>query len=458
MKRRAFLTGVGGAGLSLSIGSITGCSAPSETGSTGGKTTISVMEMPPRNKEASRKAFLDKVAEFERQNPTIKIDPSETLWDAKSFAAKLAGRTSETVVNAPATETSIVIQRKQASDITKALQTILPDVKFDDWVLKFIQSEDKKIYAIPRSAYALGLIYNRDLFTKAGLDPDNPPATWDAVRAAADQISKKAKATGFSALTTNNGGGWHFTAAVYSFGGKIVEKQGDKYVAAINAEPAKKYLELLRAMRWSDNSAGTQQLRNHNDTLKDFASGKIGMWISHPDSYGNYLEQYGGKPENFGVGPHPQAGGNATLLGGGVSFVVATATDAQRDAGIKWIDFCYLKDQYDPETSAKFAKSAAADNAPVGIPRVSLFNEEITAAREAAIKPYVNVPIRNFAPFAEGTKSLTLEGEPPIASQDIYASLDATVQAILTRQDADVDDELTKASERITRILEREQK
>lgn len=35
------------------------------------------------------------------------------------------------------------------------------------------------LYAMPMEATSLALLYNRDLFRKAGLDPDHPPATWD---------------------------------------------------------------------------------------------------------------------------------------------------------------------------------------------------------------------------------------------------------------------------------------
>lgn len=38
---------------------------------------------------------------------------------------------------------------------------------------------DGEYYGVPFTWGAVGLFYNRDLFEQAGLDPDNPPQTWD---------------------------------------------------------------------------------------------------------------------------------------------------------------------------------------------------------------------------------------------------------------------------------------
>jgi ABC-type glycerol-3-phosphate transport system substrate-binding protein len=38
------------------------------------------------------------------------------------------------------------------------------------------------LYALPMEATSLALFYNRDLFRKAGLNPDKPPQTWDELR------------------------------------------------------------------------------------------------------------------------------------------------------------------------------------------------------------------------------------------------------------------------------------
>src|SRR6056297_2213565 len=50
-------------------------------------------------------------------------------------------------------------------------------------------SWDDRVYGIPRASNTIALYYNRDLFTAAGLDPDNPPSTWDELLAAARTLN-----------------------------------------------------------------------------------------------------------------------------------------------------------------------------------------------------------------------------------------------------------------------------
>ena len=52
---------------------------------------------------------------------------------------------------------------------------------------------DGKIYGIPRGANTIALYYNADMFKAKGLDPDNPPKTWDELYAAAKKLNDPAK-------------------------------------------------------------------------------------------------------------------------------------------------------------------------------------------------------------------------------------------------------------------------
>ena len=86
-------------------------------------------------------------------------------------------------------------------------------------------------------------MYNRALFTKAGLDPDQPPTTWDEVRADAKKIADTG-AVGFVLPTTDNFGGWMLTTQVYSRGGRMETKQGGKYVASVTNDATKQSLRV----------------------------------------------------------------------------------------------------------------------------------------------------------------------------------------------------------------------
>ncbi len=46
-----------------------------------------------------------------------------------------------------------------------------------------------KLYALPMEATSLALFYNKDMFRRAGLDPDKPPRTWQELRETARKLT-----------------------------------------------------------------------------------------------------------------------------------------------------------------------------------------------------------------------------------------------------------------------------
>ena len=50
-----------------------------------------------------------------------------------------------------------------------------------------------KLWAIPYRIETHGVIYNKDHFKEAGLDPDKPPKTWDELLAAAKAMTKNGR-------------------------------------------------------------------------------------------------------------------------------------------------------------------------------------------------------------------------------------------------------------------------
>lgn len=69
--------------------------------------------------------------------------------------------------------------------------------------------------------------YNADVFRAAGLDPDNPPATWDEVQAAATTIAAGSDNGGGYVLCVKEGvGDWCLQGIVRSNDGRVVTEDG----------------------------------------------------------------------------------------------------------------------------------------------------------------------------------------------------------------------------------------
>jgi multiple sugar transport system substrate-binding protein len=412
----------------------------------GGVVTITVNALPPATEVVNRKLYLEDVAEFEKLHPNIKIDAREGKMDPKTFSSRLAGGQLEDVFYVYFTDPAQLIAKKQVADITdyakdnEVVKQIKPDL------MKTFSDARGHIYGVPWTNYTMGLLYNRALFTKAGLDPDKPPTTWEAVRTAAQKIAALGDGTvGYGDYSKSNTGGWHFTAELYSIGGDIATQDGSgAWKAAFNNDLGKQVLRQLKDMRWTDNSMGSRQLLEYADLLTMMGSGKLGMYIAAPDNIPTIVNQYKGNYNDYGLGPIP--GGKATLGGGEAFMFNAKASPAKIKAGLTWLTWMYAN----PDRISVDYQRKAADKVPVGLPQPNLWTGAALEKWNAATKQYANVPQGNYATFVQA--NIPLKVEPP-AAQQIYAVLDTAMQAVLTQKDANIDQLLAEAEKQVNTIL-----
>ncbi|MYQ46871.1 extracellular solute-binding protein [Streptomyces sp. SID4985] len=425
------------------------CGSGDDDSSAGGKTRITVNCEPPKSAKVDRSFFEQDIAAFEKQNPDIDVVAHDAFpcQDPKTFDAKLAGGQMEDVFYTYFTDARHVVDIHQAADLTPYLK----ELKNYDSIqkqLRDIYTVDGKVYGIPRTGYSMGLLYNRALFKKAGLDPDKPPATWEEVRAAAKRIAALGNGTvGYADYSAQNQGGWHFTAELYSQGGDVVSADGKK--ATVDTPEGHAVLQNLHDMRWGDDSMGSKQLLIINDAQQLMGSGKLGMYLSAPDNIPILVKEKGGSYKDLALAPMP--GGKGTLIGGDGYMFNKKDTPAQIRAGLQWLDHMFL-------TPGKgflgdYARAKQHD-APVGLPEPRLFTGAADAKDQEVKKANANVPVENYQAFLDGNHSLELKIEPPHAQQ-IYSVLDGVVSAVLTKKDANIDQLLKDASGKIDGILAR---
>ncbi|MFF3445731.1 extracellular solute-binding protein [Streptomyces sp. NPDC002667] len=425
------------------------CGSSGGDDAAGGKTRITVNCEPPKSAKVDRSFFDADTKAFEKANPAVDVVMHDAFpcQDPKTFDAKLAGGQMEDVFYTYFTDVKHVVDVNQAADITSYVKD-LKSYSTIQQQLRDIYTVDGKIYGIPRTGYSMGLIYNKALFKKAGLDPDKPPATWEELRADAKRIAALGKGTvGYADYSAQNQGGWHFTAEVYSQGGNVVSEDGKK--ATVDTPEGKAVLQNLKDMRWADNSMGSKQLLVINDVQQMMGSGKLGMYLSAPDNIPILVKEKGGNYNDLALAPMP--GGKGTLIGGDGYMFNKKDSPAQIRAGLKWLDSMFLT----PGDGflGDYAR-AKQNNAPVGLPEPRLFTGAADAKDQQVKKANANVPVENYQAFLDGNQSLQMKIEPPQAQQ-IYSVLDAAVSAVLTKKDADIDQLLKDASGKIDSILAR---
>jgi multiple sugar transport system substrate-binding protein len=448
----------------LAVASITGLSLLAACGSsssgsgkaTSGPVSITVAIDAGLQPDAI-KAFDTQIAQFEAKYPNIKAKKEEYTWTAPTFAARLAGGTLPTVFTTAFTDGRSLIARHQVADISAEVAKLPYAGSFNKNVIAEGQDPSTgKIEMVPISAYGQGLHYNRALFTQAGLDPDKPPTTWEEIRADAKAIADKTGQAGYAVMTKGNTGGWILSTETYALGGRMSEPDGDKQKATINNPATKQALQLVRDMRWQDNSMGHNFIYDWNGINQAFAAGKIGMYITGGGTYQNLVTQNNIKPETYGLTVLPLQGTNAGVLGGGtLAGVSAKATKAQQAAAVKWIDFFYMQKLTTESGAVLDAKTLTDQKIPVGSPLLPVFDKATYDKVQTWIKSYINVPVEQMSSYTANEFNQPLIPEPPVATQDLYGALDPVVQSVLTNKNANIDSLLSAANTKVQTILDK---
>ncbi|TCC64577.1 extracellular solute-binding protein [Kribbella pittospori] len=417
--------------------------------SSDGPVTITVGCQPPKSNPKERQAWDADVAAFQQQHPNITIQSKDAFpcINPDTFQAKLAGGSQEDVFYVYYTDVQKIIKAKQAADISQyvgdvqAVKDLRPDVMG-------VFKDGDKTYGLPRNNYNMGLVYNRKLFTQAGLDPDSPPKTWGEVQEAAKKIAGLgAGYVGFGEYSAGNTGGWHFAASLYARGGSMVSDDGK--TAAFNSAEGKAVLENLKQMRWNDNSMGSKQLLQWEDLMRMMGSGKLGMMIGAPDVVQGVNNDFQGKFEDYGVTAVPESEGKASLSGGDGYMFNPKATPEKIKAGLLWLNFHELTPGQGQFNYAR----AKEQGRPVGLPIPDLYGDSAPGKQIVDLrKQYATVPVDHFSPYVAAQSTITNKLEPPKA-QELYAVLDVAMSAVLTRKDADIDKLLSDAEGKANKIL-----
>jgi multiple sugar transport system substrate-binding protein len=423
-------------------------------GSSSGHVTITVGCEPPKTQAAQRKFFVQDIALFEKANPniTVKGDDTNPCDDPSTFDAKLASGKMDNVFYTYFTDAANVIGSGQAANISKYAGQVksLGNIQ-SDLVNLYRQggSSSGDLYGVPVSNYTLGLLYNKQLFQRAGLNPNQPPTTWEQVRADAKKISALGGGiVGYGDYSAANVGGWHFTAEMYSVGGSVVSGQKASFDNATGMQ----VLKNLQAMRWTDNSMGSKQLLQYNDLPQMMGSGKLGMYVAAPDNVTYIHQEYGSSYANLAEGPMPGDGG--TLLGGDGYMFNKKDTPAQIQAGIKFLNFEFLT----PGAGQFNFQRAKAAAQPVGLPEPNIWTAGTAVAKSTSSDEDSNatIPVSNFTPYLNAAPTMKNDIEPPQA-QAIYAQGDKVMAAVLTQRNANLKQLLGTFSSQVNSILANQQ-
>lgn len=92
-----------------------------------------------------------------------------------------------------------------------SVDDLIPAAERDQYINNFERTYDGKLWGIPWYLSGNPMVFNPKLFERAGLDPKNPPKTWDDLKAACDKLNAAGVTPISGGLKDGWFGGWLFS-------------------------------------------------------------------------------------------------------------------------------------------------------------------------------------------------------------------------------------------------------
>ncbi|MBB3111511.1 multiple sugar transport system substrate-binding protein [Paenibacillus phyllosphaerae] len=222
------------------------------------------------------------------------------------------------------------------TDELKAKFPVIPD---------FNQIEGK-IYSLPNYGSTLRLVYNKDLFAKAGVAA--PPKTLDELVETAKKLTEAGKAEGAYGFALN----FKSTqSAMFRSARVIAEANGDGgfgydfKTARYDWSSYKPIIEAFKKMVDDGSTMPGMESLDIDPLRAQFAEGKIGMYISFSSEPGVYQNQFPAKID-WAAAPVPttdgQVHGKTSFTGG--QWLAINAQSKNKEAAWKFMQYMYGDD------------------------------------------------------------------------------------------------------------------
>jgi multiple sugar transport system substrate-binding protein len=321
------------------------------------------------------------IEEFEAAHPGIRVEVEQLTWKSglEKIQAALASGTQPDLCELGSTWLPRFSYEGVLADMTA-----IYEVEADSFLMWDSAIWKGRVYGLPWVQGSRTLFYNRDLFRRAGLDPDDPPETWSELIAAAKAI--EALGPGINGFGLNLGERYvlykKFMAFAWGNGGRIIDDDGVVRIDGTETvEALEYYLELSR-----------YSLKEKQEVLDhQFKGGKLGMQISGAWNLRNFRLEAPGLDYGVALVPRPDAGGTHASFAGAEMLVVFDRSE-QKELSLELARFL----QHYPRARAlslsagsvfPASKRVLADTTFTNDDRVRVFIEQSFTSRTAPAHP-----------------------------------------------------------------------
>ncbi len=244
------------------------------------------------------------LADYEKANPSIKIRWVDIQFQAveQKLLAAIAGGVPPDIVNLNVEFTTRIAEKGALAD----LDALVPPTEREKFFAGFWASARFRghSYGIPWYVAPAVIIYNADLFKKAGLNPLKPPASEEDMISAARQLKDRAKVYGFMPLLDG-------VSVLYRFlenGLPILSDDGKRAIFNSSAHVAylERYVDLFKKDYFPEDTLR----RGFLGAVERYSAGQLGMLVVGPQFL---LRIKASNPEVYArsfVAPYPMGKGH----------------------------------------------------------------------------------------------------------------------------------------------------
>lgn len=407
--------------------------------------TIVISNWPKEDNQANIEIYAQHVQTMKEKYPYITIVGNEWGYDVNSFLPMAASGQLPNLYETFFTEASKIINAGYSADITDFVKSYGYDKAINPDLLALTTKGDK-YYGLPSGGYSMGIIYNRKVFEEAGLlnEDGRPrfPKTYDELVQIAKEIKDKTGKPGFFFPTKSNQGGWMFMNVAWAFGAEFEKEIDGKWTAVFNSPEAVAALKYVRDLKWEHNVLPDNNLVDVMDMMGLIGTDQVGMGFGISDWTGEIIKHTELSKDDIAMSQVPEGpAGQAPVMGGGLYMFAPNSTPEQIDACIKWLEVIGYTDKLSDEALngiEQTAKINSEEGLPVGPSGLRVWiDPSRLEAEDGIIKKYENV---NMDLWSDYTENMTtgMRPEVPINAQELYRTLDAVIQSVLTDKDANI--------------------
>jgi arabinogalactan oligomer/maltooligosaccharide transport system substrate-binding protein len=362
-------------------------------------------------------AFQELIAKFNQTYPNIKINYQSVPFGEAQNKFKTAAQAKTGAPDILRAEVAWVpefaslgyLYALDGSDLTADASDYFTTPLSSD---KF----DGKTYGVPQVTDSLALLYNKKIFTDAGIT--GAPKTWADVKAAAQTIKTK---TGKDGLYIN-AGGYFLLPFIYGEGGDLVDPANKKIV--VNSDKNVSGIKAAQDLVNSGAAVKPPATDSYGTMMTLFKEQKVAMIINGPWEVNNVKQAptFGGL-ENLGIAAVPSGSAKAGAPVGGHNYVIWSGVPQDKTAAaIAFVKFmnstesqAFLADKLGllPTRKSAYDLPAVKSNAII-----SAFKPVVDAA---VARPWIPEGGQFFGPLDQMATEVLVQGKDPKASLDAVA-------------------------------------